>query len=258
MLSRTLVTLTIAVLITAMTPAPAADSPTVLITGANRGLGLEFARQYAARGWRVIATARKPAEATALAELAAAHPGVSIERLDVTDGAEIEALAVKLRGQPIDVLLHNAGITGARAGHGLGSFDYELYRLVLETNAIGPMRLTEVLLGNVARSRQKKIVTISSSEGSITRVDAPRGYWYRSSKAAVNMLMRNLAFEVQKQGIAVALVNPGPVDTDMMKGVRMPLQPVPHAAATVIRIIDAVTLERTGRFWDYEGGELPW
>ncbi|HNR22318.1 MAG TPA: SDR family oxidoreductase [Steroidobacteraceae bacterium] len=255
---RTLATLTAAVLVTAMTTAYAADAPTVLITGANRGLGLEFARQYAARGWQVIATARRPAEATALAELAAAHPGVSIETLDVTDGAAIEALAMKLRGQAIDVLLHNAGITGARAGHGLGSFDYDLYRRVLETNAIGPMRLTEALLDNVAMSRQKKIVTISSSEGSITRVDAPRGYWYRSSKAAVNMLMRNLAFEVRKRGITVVLVNPGPVDTDMMKGVRMPLQPVPVAAATVIRIIDGVALEETGRFWDYQGGELPW
>lgn len=258
MIGRTLATLTAAILMTAMTPLHAADSPTVLITGANRGLGLEFARQYAGRGWRVIATARKPAEATALAELAAAHPAVSIEPLDVTDGAAIAALAAKLQGQPIDLLLHNAGVAGARAGQGLGSFDYDLYRLVLETNAIGPMRLTEALLGNVALSGQKKIVTISSSEGSIARVDAPRGYWYRSSKAAVNMLMRNLAFEVQKQGITVALVNPGPVDTDMMKGVRMPLQPVPAAAATVIRIIDGVTLEETGRFWDYEGGELPW
>ena len=233
-------------------------APTILITGASRGLGLEFARQYAARGWRVIATARRPAAATALAQLAAAHPEVAIEALDVTDGAAIAALAAGLQGRAIDVLLHNAGITGARAGHGLGSLDYDLYRQVLETNAIGPMRLTEALLGNVAASVQKKIVTISSSEGSITRVDAARGYWYRSSKAAVNMLMRNLAFQVHERGISVALVNPGPVDTDMMKGVPMALQPVQVAVATVVRIIDAVALEHTGRFWDYEGGELPW
>lgn len=231
---------------------------TVLVTGASRGIGLELARQYAARGSRVIATARRPAEATALASLAAANPGVVIEPLAVTDAAAIAALAAKYAGQPIDILIHNAGITGARAGHGLGTLDYDLYRQVLETNTIAPMRITEALLASVAASTQKKIVAISSSEGSIGGVDAPRGYWYRSSKAAVNMLMRNLAFDVRGRGISVALVNPGPVDTDMMKGVPMPLQKPADAVAKLIATIDRVSLATTGRFWDREGSELSW
>ncbi len=244
-------------LVASMTPAYAETPPTVLITGANRGIGLELARQYAARGWRVIATARKPAEAAALAELAAAHPSVVIEALDVTDGAAIAAIAAKYKDRPIDVLINNAGISGRR-GQALGSLDYDDYRVVLETNTIAPMRVTEALLPNVVASTQKKIVTISSSEGSISRVDSPRGYAYRSSKAAVNMLMRNLAFDVQARGVTVALVNPGPVDTDMMKGARIALQPPADAVEKVIGIIDRVTPEHTGRFWDYQGGELPW
>jgi NAD(P)-dependent dehydrogenase (short-subunit alcohol dehydrogenase family) len=169
----------------------------------------------------------------------------------------VAALARKYQGQPIDVLVNNAGITGPR-GQAPGSFDYDAYRSVLETNTVAPMRIAEAFLPSVEASTQKKIVTLSSSEASITQVNSPRGYWYRSSKAAVNMLMRNLAFEVKGRGVTVALVNPGPVDTDMMKGVRMPLQKPAEAVAKVIGIIDRLRPETTGRFWDYEGGELPW
>lgn len=243
-------------LVVSMTAAHGAE-PVVLITGASRGIGLELARQYARRGWQVIATARRPAEAEALAAVAAAHPAVTIEPLDVTDGAAIAALARKYHGRPIDLLINNAGIAGPR-GQGPGSFDYDAYRSVLETNTIAPLRIAEAFLPQVAASAQRKIVTISTSEGSITQVNSPRGYWYRSSKAAVNMLMRNLAFDVQARGITVALVNPGPVDTDMMKGVPMPLQAPAEAVAKVIAIIDRLTPETTGRFWDFQGGELPW
>lgn len=241
----------------AMTTSHAGEAPTVLITGANRGIGLELARQYAERGWHVIATARRPAAASALIQLAAAHPAVAIEPLDVTDAAGIAALAAKYRGQPIDVLINNAGITGKR-GQRLGSLDYDDYRRVLETNTIAPLRVSEALLTNVEASAQRKIVTISSSEGSIAQVNSPRGYAYRSSKAAVNMLMRNLAFDVAARGITVALVNPGPVDTDMMKGVPMPLQKPADAVAKVIAVVDRLTPDTTGRFWDYQGGEVPW
>ncbi|MBV6418022.1 MAG: hypothetical protein CMLOHMNK_02801 [Steroidobacteraceae bacterium] len=246
-----------ALVLVPMTAIHAADAPTVLITGANRGIGLELARQYAARDWHVIATARRPAQAAALAQLAATHPRVAIETLDVTDPEAIAALAEKYQGRPIDVLINNAGIIGKR-NQPLGRLDYDDYRRVLETNTIAPLRITEALLPNIAASTQKKIVTLSSSEGSITEVDSPRAYWYRSSKAAVNMLMRNLAFDVRARGISVALVNPGPVDTDMMKGVPMPLQKPSDAVAKVIAIIDRVTPETTGRFWDHQGGELPW
>lgn len=249
-------TLFAAALVTMMTAAYA-EVPTVLVTGANRGIGLELTRQYAARGWNVIATARQPAQAAALHEIAATHPAVAIEPLDVTDGAATAALAAKYKGRPIDVLVNNAGIAGPR-GQALGSLDYDAFRRVFETDAIGPMRIAEAFMPHVAASAHGKIVTLSSSEASIALVDSPRAYWYRSSKAAVNMLMRNLAFDVRARGVTVALINPGPVDTDMMKGVRMPLQKPADAVAKVIGIIDRLTPAETGRFWDYQGGEVPW
>jgi len=236
----------VAALLATMTTAYA-QSPTVLITGANRGIGLELARQYCARGWHVIATARKPAQASALADIAAGHPALVVEPLDVTDAAAVAALAAKYRDVPIDLLINNAGVAGPR-GQALRYLDYDAYRSVLETNTIAPMRIAEAFLSSVAAGTQKKIVAISSSEASISQVNSPRAYWYRSSKAALNMLMRNLAFDVQARGIAVALINPGPVDTDMMKGVPMPLQKPADAIAKVIVIIDQLGPGNTGRF----------
>jgi NAD(P)-dependent dehydrogenase (short-subunit alcohol dehydrogenase family) len=240
--------------------AAAADAPaaTVLVTGANRGIGFALVKIYAGRGWSVIATARKPADAVELQALAREHPGVTIETLDVTDHAQVDALAARYKGRPIDVLINNAGITGDRAHQSLGRLDYATAREVMETNMIAPVKMTEALLSNLVASRQKKLVTISSSEGSVASINAGRSYWYRASKAAVNMAMRNISFTVKADGVVVALVNPGPVATDMMKGVPIPLQPADEAAAKVVAIIAALTLERTGRFWDYQGGEVPW
>jgi NAD(P)-dependent dehydrogenase (short-subunit alcohol dehydrogenase family) len=233
-------------------------APTVLITGANRGIGLELARQYAARGWQVIATARKPAEATALAGIARAHSNLSIETLDLADHAGIDRLGEKLAGRPIDILIHNAGISGGVPAQILGRMDYDVFRQVLEVNAIGPMHLSEKLLPNIRASSQKKIVLLGTSEASFGRIDAGRLYWYRASKAAAHMLMLNLAYELKGRQVAVGVINPGPVDTDMMKGVRMPLQPPAEAVGKVIGIIDRMTVENTGKFWDYNGGQLPW
>lgn len=231
---------------------------TVLVTGANRGIGLELARQYAARGWRVIATARRPEEATQLRELAAAHAGaVVIEALDVTDHAQIDALARRYRDRPLHLLINNAGITGGAPSQALGQMDYEVFRQVLEVNTVAPMKMAEAFLPQLAAAHGK-VVTITSSQGSLARVGKARLYWYRASKAAVNMLMRNLAFDVQPRGIAVALVNPGAVDTDMMRGSSVALQEPADAVARIIAVIDRVTVESTGRFWDRKGGELPW
>jgi NAD(P)-dependent dehydrogenase (short-subunit alcohol dehydrogenase family) len=244
----------------AATPASPSTTtvPTVLVTGANRGIGLALAKIYAARGWQVIATARKPADAVDLRALAAADADVSVEALEVTDHAQVDALAQRLKDRRIDVLINNAGITGDRAAQVFGRLDYAAGRQVFETNTLAPMKIAESFMPHLLAGRQRKLVTISSSEGSVTGVNSARTYWYRASKAAVNMLMRNLAFAVQKDGVSVALVNPGPVATDMMKGARIPLQPVDEAAGKVVGIVDALTLEKTGRLWDYAGGELPW
>jgi NAD(P)-dependent dehydrogenase (short-subunit alcohol dehydrogenase family) len=240
--------------------ARAADAPTgtVLITGANRGIGLELARQYAQRGWKVIATARRPGEAAELQAIAAAHPNVVLETLDVTDHARIDALAARLKGQPIDLLLLNAGISGGMPTQMFGRMQYEVFRQVLEVNTIGPLKLTEALAASVQASTQKKVVLLGTSEASFAGIDAGRLYWYRASKAAAHMLMLNVAYELKPRGVAVAVINPGPVDTDMMKGVRMPLQPPAEAVGKVIRIIDQLDVAHTGRFWDYKGGEVPW
>ena len=133
-----------------------ADAPTVLITGANRGIGLELARQYAGRGWRVIATTRRPADATALLALAKLHPSVTVEVLDVTDHAGIAALATKYKGMPIDVLLNNAGISGDGEGGDFGQLNYDVYDKVHAVNVVGPLNMAEAFLPTWPRASRRR------------------------------------------------------------------------------------------------------
>lgn len=250
--------LTVPALLSARVIAGTEDSGTVLITGANRGIGLELARQYAARGWRVIATARNPEEATELRRLAEANARtVTAETLDVTDHGQIDALARKYRDRPLHLLINNAGIFGGEPSQTLGHMNYEVFRQVLEVNTVAPMKMVEAFLPQLAAARGK-VVTISSAQGSIGRVDDAQYYWYRASKVAVNMLMHSLAFDVKPNGIAVALVAPGPVATEMTRGANVPLQKPADAVVRIIAVIDRVTLATTGRYWDRSGDELPW
>lgn len=240
-------------------PAGADYVPTVLVTGANRGIGLEFARQYAARGARVIATARNPSEATELNALAAANPAVTVEKLDVTDHAAIDALAAKYAATPIDLLINNAGISGGSQNQMFGKMNYAVFEEVLRVNTIGALKMSEAFMPQVLASRDKRIVTVSSSEGSITRVDSSRLYFYRASKAAVNMVMKNLAYQVRSKGVSVGLVNPGMTDTDLMKGLpKSVLRPPADAVRDMMRNIDTLTVENTASFWEYDGTILPW
>ncbi len=234
--------------------------PTVLITGANRGLGLEFTRQYVDRGWRVIATARRPDAADELIALADEHPGlVMIEKLDVQDFAVIDALAEKYAGTPIDILLNNAGINGGSRNQLFRKLQYEAFEEVLLTNTIAPLKMSEAFYDNVLASQQKKIVTVSSSEGSIGGATQARLYFYRSSKAAVNMVMVNLALQLKRKGISVGMVNPGPTDTDFMAGLpKKMLRSPTDAVADMIRNIDGLNLETSGTFWQYDGTIIPW
>ena len=235
--------------------------PTVLVTGANRGIGLELTRQYAARGWKVIATARKPTEATELAALASESEGrLIIEALDVTDLAAIDALAAKYQGQPLDVLFNNAGITGGGNNQLFAKkMDWPLYELVLRTNVIGPLKMAEAFLPHILASQQKKISNVSSSQGSIGSMKNGMLYFYRPSKAALNMEMRNLAIQLKSKGVSVALIDPGPVDTDMMSMLpKKMLRPVETAGSDLIRITDQLSLENSGTFWTFDGSVLPW
>ena len=237
---------------------------TVLITGANRGIGLELARNYAARGWTVIATARKPQKATELNAIAEANPKVSVERLDVLDLAQVDALAEKYRGQPIDVLLNNAAILGAKEPQMLGNYDYDLFLRVMNTNVAGPLRMTQAFLDNVAASEQKKIVAITSVQGSISLIRSDTIQFYNSSKSALNMNMRAVSAAVKDRGITVALISPGAVDTDMMRtalagsNFQMRLLTPADSAEAVINVIDQYGFDLSGTFMSHRGAKIPW
>jgi NAD(P)-dependent dehydrogenase (short-subunit alcohol dehydrogenase family) len=243
-------------------PAPGDKKTTVLVTGANRGLGLEFTRQYVERGWRVIATCRNPGKAEVLNALAAETPDVVVERLDVVDHAQIDALAAKYINVPIDVLINNAGIGGGTENQLFGRLNYDAYRTVLDVNTFGPIKMAEAFVDHVKVSEQKKIITVSSSQGSIASVTMPMLYWYRSSKSALNMLMVNLALQLKRRDVIVGLVTPGATATDFIDprfrkaipGIREPAV----AAADMIRNIDRFTLENSGTFFNYDGGIVPW
>lgn len=260
--------LTIALLaLTAAGPAPAAEdaSPyTVLITGANRGIGYEFARQYAERGWTVIATARKPKDATELQALAAERENVRIEKLDVTSDRSVRALAARYKGTPIDLLINNAGILGDTTAQKYGSYDFGVYDEVADVNLKGPLRMVEAFMDNVAASRQKKIMNISSAVGSIEMTFGGQVF-YRSSKAALNMAMRTLAKEVKRdpdpdrKALIFGMINPGIVDTGFAKNVPVPMIGARESAEKCIAVIESYTPAMSGSFLDYNNGtKLPW
>jgi NAD(P)-dependent dehydrogenase (short-subunit alcohol dehydrogenase family) len=230
--------------------------PTILITSANRGLGLEFATQYLSEGWQVFAACRQPQAADKLERLAGGAPDrIGIFALDVTDGASVAALAKRLAREPVDVLLNTAGIigpTGQRAGH----VDYEAWTQVLDVNTLGPMRVTEALIEHVARSERKLVVTLTSGMGSITDNTSGGSIVYRTSKAAVNMAMRSAALDLRPRGISCVVVNPGWVRTDM-GGPNATLSAEASVTAQR-RLIDKLGLEQSGKFFNYDGREYPW
>lgn len=233
---------------------------TILITGANRGLGLEFVRQYAADGWEVLATSRQPEKSAELRQLASQHP-IALHRLDVTDEKSVKDLADRLDGKPIDVLLHSSGIY-PREGQHIGEIDYDGWRKAMETNLFGVLRVTEALLDNVAASRRKQIAAISSSMSSLRGVQdgsvaqAGTSYQYRSSKTALNMALSILAKELEPRGISVVLLDPGWVKTDM-GGPHAPLSPK-ESIAGMRKVLAGNPMENSGKFLGHDGMPRPW
>lgn len=219
--------------------------PTVLITGANRGIGLEFARQYAADGWDVIATARRPGDADELK-----RPGVQVEELDAADPASIAALERRLEGRPIDVMIANAGVGGPR------DLDPEGWAQTLATNSIGPTLLAASLRANVAASSERKMVAITSRMGSIADNGSGGYVIYRSSKAALNAAWRSLSIDWRDDGITLAMLHPGWVQTDM--GGPSAQIDTRTSVAGMRQLIAGLTPERSGSFLTYEGQEVPW
>ena len=230
--------------------------PTVLITGTNRGLGLEFVRQYAAEGWQVFAACRAPDNAKELQQLSAESGGrIRVLAMDVTDTASVRAAAAALKGEAIDLLLNSAGI-GSPQNQRIGGLDYEAWTRVLDTNTLGPMRVVEAFLENVARSTLKRIVTITSGMGSLEDNMSGGSYAYRSSKAAVNMVMKSLAIDLAPRGITCVVMNPGWVRTDM-GGSGGKLSPA--ESVTAMRpVIASLKPEDSGKFLNYTGKPYPW
>lgn len=246
-----------------------AHAETVLITGANRGLGLGFARAYADRGWTVIATARNPDEAADLKDLKAKGKDVTIEKLDVSDQASINSLAAKYKGKPIDLLINNAAVNdGNGTGTTLGSFDAKFFELEMRTNVLGPLLMSQAFLPNVEASKLKKIVSITSPSAVLGRpmnkeTRRAHTYFYRPSKSALNMAMKILAAEVRERGVVVGIVHPGGVDTEMLRSVydgkpQPQAQRPDEAALKIVGVIDTLTKDNVDQVWGYDGKVLPW
>jgi NAD(P)-dependent dehydrogenase (short-subunit alcohol dehydrogenase family) len=224
----------------------------VLITGANRGLGLEFARQYAGEGWRVLATCRAPERAEALRRVAGE---VSIHRLDVGKFDHIAALSRELAGESVDLLVNNAGLYGGKPQR-LEDLDYDTWADVVRINCLAPIRMAHAFLEHVALGRRKTIVAISSSMGSIARNTSGGAYIYRSSKAALNAAMKSLAIDLAPRGITVACLHPGWVKTDM--GGPDALIEAEESVAGMRAVIARLGPADAGKFFRYDGSTIPW
>jgi NAD(P)-dependent dehydrogenase (short-subunit alcohol dehydrogenase family) len=219
--------------------------PTILVTGAGRGLGLELARQYASDGWRVIGTVRKGELHNIRAETLTA---------DVTDPAAVKDLARQLKGEPIDLLFCNAGIIGKR-GMALGSFDYTEWEQVLRVNLLGAAAVIEALIDNIAASERKTVAVMSSRLGSIGETSGMT-LPYATSKAALNLLAKGLAETLRPRGVIVVALSPGWVRTDMGgQGASL----APETSVRGLRkVLAALKPEDSGKFLSHDGSTIPW
>ena len=241
------------------------QAETVLITGANRGIGLEFSKQYAAKGWTVIATHRRTETPDSLNELLSTYPDtVIIERMDVADLAMIDAVAQKHRGQPIDILINNAAIVGALSymqQQIFGQLDHDLFDPFMHTNVRGPLKISEAFLKNVKSSTLKRIVMVSSLAGSISSGPGkrPGRIYYKTSKAALNMATTTIATATKDDGIIVVVLHPGGVKVEKLKEFDLPdfIEPE-ESISGMMRVIAELTPAQSGAFLDYKGKILPW
>lgn len=225
---------------------------TILITGANRGIGLGLAKHASERGYSVIGTARNPDQADELKAVASI-----VEQLHTDSAESVASLAERLAGEPIDILVNNAGIFPHECDD-INDLDLEAFERAIQTNTMGPIMLTRALISNLEQSERKSVVSITSNLGSIT--DASKGQMgflgYRTSKAALNMANATMAHQLKPKGISCVVVHPGWVQTDM-GGQAAPLTPE-QSTSSIMDTIDGLSIEDTGRFVDYRGKEMPW
>lgn len=230
-------------------------APRVLITGSNRGIGLEFVRQYLEKGWRVYATCRRPAEAESLQLLAEIHSELSIHRLDITVREDIRSIRWELEGIPIDVLINNAGIYLEKGDVQLDGIHYDDWLRTLEVNTMGAVRVSEALRDNVGMSDKKLLVVLSSHMGSIADINEAGSFYYRSSKAALNAVMQGISIALRAERIGVLILHPGGVMTRM--GPRDGI-PAEQSVQGMRQIIHDFNIDQSGTFLQYDGREMPW
>jgi NAD(P)-dependent dehydrogenase (short-subunit alcohol dehydrogenase family) len=226
---------------------------TVLITGTNRGIGLKFAEEYSKLGWHVIATCRNPSHANKLNQLAKDFGSIEIYPLEVSNSDQIHELADALKNKPIDVLINNAGIHRSCT---LGSIDKQAWLESFTINSIAPYEVTIHLLDNILQGSLKKVISITSKMGSIDDNTSGGSYIYRSSKTALNSIMRSLEHDLGHQGIATLTLHPGWVRTDM--GGMGAWISVDESIAGMIKQIEKLNLSNAGRYVDYAGKKINW
>ena len=248
--------------------AVAEDAYTVLVTGGNRGLGYAWVEKYAAQGWNVIATARRPEAAAELQALADRTGQIRIEQLDITAPASVDALAERLDGLPIDILINNAGMIGDEQGQKFGALDPAQFDTFMRVNALGALLVTDRLMPNLRAGQQKKVAGISAVVASFDvypRIH--RGlYFYKASKVALNMILRNIAMDARADGIAVAVLSPGVVNTSgeavdmdaMSPEMRRSMIDIDTSVDGMMRVMDELTLEDSGRWYRYNGEIIAW
>lgn len=228
---------------------------TVVVTGASRGIGLELTRQYAERGCRVFATCRDPASAGDLQALSTSSPGVEILALDVTDAGQIDSLAAKLEREPLDLLLNNAGVYG-RKRLALSEIEPEEWLSVMATNTVAPLLVTRALLPGLRIGRGRRVAMMSSKVGSVSDNSSGGNYAYRTSKAALNQVVKNLSIELAPDGIVVVALHPGWVRTEM--GGPNALIEVEESVRGLRAVIDGLGATDSGSFLAYDGSPIGW
>ena len=228
----------------------------VLVTGANRGLGLEFCRQYAKAGWGVLACCRNPELAIQLNDLAIENSHVQVFKIDVLDRNSIDILANDLRGTRINLIIANAGVYGDSRGHEFGNLEYTDWISTLETNVLGVVKVAEAFLPNLKNSQKPCLAVLSSQMGSIEDNSSGGSILYRSSKAALNAVMKSLSIDLQDDDIGVLIFHPGWVKTDM--GGPHALIDAETSICGMMKQISEFKMSQTGHFIKYDGTLLPW